>query len=781
MMRDQVNGYHPIEALSALSRQAKVGSEYVNPGLEPGIVWLRTDFFTPESLDLVVELHRAKAEKLTVFLVEHNHQGADNLKLLPLYAQPHHSPLYEFTSTQNTHYSLLVKLENSVSTFKPLLWHHESYIRESQLEFLSFGLFFGVLICLAIYNLIIFFAVRRQAYIWYAAYISTLVIWRAALYGVGGYLGIPHYQAQVNVMVPFVLLDMLFAFLFCIHFLETARHTYRLDKLLHAACWIIGIATLISTTLPIHITAAFVVLGLLIGAPLCVAAGIYCWNRGIRTARFYVASWVPLLIGAIVVQMALWEVIDSTHFTQNFIEVTILLEAFLMSLALADKLRQTEQEKIHLATHDPLTKLPNRNLVQLGLESFKSRVGFTLLQVKLTNLDDIRARLGLKVANAVLCICIERVNEWARSQRRAVTFEMLDLEPQKLGQLEHGVMVMAFRGTHVSLNELTGKISELITKSIDYKGISVNLKSHIGASVYPHHSQDIIQLIENTSYAIFEAQKKDLPVVAYTEDGSNRTKQRLAMMVDLRDALVSGNQLSLFIQPKISLTDNKVVGGEILLRWFHPKFGAIEPEEFIPLAEDAGLITDVTLWVLAEAVQINKIICEVIKNHHIAVNIRACDLLHESFIAQFTSILETNAVPRRSIYLEISESELHKNVGLIHLKMERLHQLGLLFSIDDFASDHVSLAQLANMPIREIKLDEYFVHYLDTDSQNQKLLKLVKSVSASLNADLLAEGVEDLSVLSYIQQQGVSKAQGYALAPPMSVSDYLLWIEKRNE
>ncbi|EWH09252.1 hypothetical protein DS2_13329 [Catenovulum agarivorans DS-2] len=778
MMRDQVNGYQHTEVVDVIKRHPIVDSDYINTGLQAGVTWISFDFTTTKPSDFIFELKRAKASRVSVFFFESTEP--ENALLLSSFEIKHHSPIYQLSTTSDTQYTLLIRLENSSTTFKPVLWSYSEYQQHAHIEFLTMGLFFGVLICLALYNLIIFFAVRRQAYIWYAGYILALVVWRSALYGLWSYMDIPLYTQAAYLLVPFVLLDILFAMLFCIHFLETARHAFYLDKIMHAVCWVLGIATLISTTLPIHVTISFVVFGLAIGGFICVVVGCYCLYKGVRIARFYVASWIPLVIGAFIVQLAVWEVIPSTHFTQTFIEVTILLEAFLMSLALADKLRQTEREKVHLATHDPLTRLPNRNLVQLGLESFKSRVGFTLIQLKLTNLDEIRLKLGLKVANAVLCRCVEQLNAWARVQRRAVTFEMLDLEPQKLGQLDHGVMVMAFRGTHVALSELAKQVQDILKDPIEYHSAQVHIDCHMGASIYPHHSQDIMQLLENTSFAVVDAQRKQLPVLVYAEDRANEVQFKLELLDDLKKALISGNELSLCLQPKINLNDKSIVGAEVLLRWIHPKYGVIEPNDFIPLAKDAGIISDLSFWVITEALQTNKLIQQISPQHHICVNVCATDLVSELFVEHVKHSLEDFNMPQNSLILEISEAELFERIGLIHLNVEKLKVFGVGLSIDDFASARSALAELSRIPIKEIKIDACYIQQASLDDLNQSVINLIQSVARVIGAEIVAEGVEEPVSHQYLIEQGIPFAQGFHLAKPMPIGEYLEWLKAQQ-
>ena len=778
MMRDQINGYQHNEVVDVIKRHPMVGSDYINPGLQPGVTWISFDFSTTVASDFIFELKRAKAARVAVFFFETPHP--ENALVLQSFDIKHHSPIYQLSTSANTQYTLLIRMENSAATFKPVLWSYVDYQQHAHIEFLTMGLFFGVLICLALYNLIIFFAVRRQAYVWYAGYILALVVWRSALYGLWSYLDIPLYTQAAYLLVPFVLLDILFALLFCIHFLETARHAFYLDKIIHVVCWMLGIATLISTTLPIHATVSFVVFGLALGGFICLAAGGYCLYKGVRIARFYVASWIPLVIGAVIVQLAVWEIIPSTHFTQTFIEVTILLEAFLMSLALADKLRQTEREKVHLATHDPLTRLPNRNLVQLGLEGFKSRVGFTLIQIKLTNLDQIRLKLGLKVANAVLCRCVELLNDWARVQRRAVTFEMLDLEPQKLGQLDHGVMVMAFRGTHVALTDLAKQVQAVLKDPIEYHSALVQVDCHMGASIYPHHSQDIMQLLENTSFAVVDSQHKQLPILVYAEDRANEVQFKLELLNDLKKALVSGNELSLSLQPKFVVDSKTVIGAEVLLRWIHPKYGVIEPLDFIPLAKDAGIIADLSFWVINEALQTNKLIQQINSQHHICVNVCASDLVSDAFIKHIQKLISGYALDGSTLLLEISEAELFEQIGLIHLNIEKLRALGVGISIDDFASARSALAELSRLPIKEIKIDACFIQQAGLEDLNQSVISLIRAMAVALNAEIVAEGVEDEVSYQYLQSQDIQLAQGFYLGKPMVIAEYLDWLKSQE-
>ncbi|KMT65956.1 EAL domain-containing protein [Catenovulum maritimum] len=780
-IQDFEGGYLPEEAAASILTYPVNQSDYVNPGLKPSIIWygLELENTTFNSKQIILELQRAKPEQLDLYLFE-----KDNLKnysLIPAIPELHNSPLFEIEIRPKTRYILMFRMVNASISFLPIIAEPNYFYSEKNIEFIKLGLFFGVLVALALYNLIIFFAVRRLAYVWYAFYIFCLIIWRSVLYGFSIYFDVPNHLAVSLIMLPFLLLDILFSLLFCIHFLDTSKNTYKLDKFLNLLCWLVGLFALLSVTLPLHISTALLMSSIIICGAACIITACYSWYNGVKTARFYVISWVPLIFSALLVQLAAWQVIQTTSFTQNIIEITILVEAFLMSLALADKLRESELQKVHLATHDPMTHLPNRNLVQIGLENFKSRVGFTLVQIKLDGLDKIRMSLGLKISNEVLCILVERLNEWAKQRRRAVTFEMQTLEPQKLGQLDHGIMVMAFRGGHENLAQIANDISEIVLQPIEYKSVVMSVRAYIGASIYPHHSQDIVQLIENTHFAVAEAQRKNLTMVLFAEDKVHAARHRLELMSDLKNGIKNGSELSLFLLPKVSISSQSIVGAEVLLRWFHPKYGVISPLEFVPLAKECGIMNELTLWVIREALELNSLVLDKIQDHHISVNILSADAVSENFVENVAEILKQADMKPNQLMLELQESELNQSRGYIHLAFEKLSKLGVKLGIDDFGSGLSSISYLSVLPIDEIKIDGEFTRDIANNEFNHKVISNILSLSKSLGATVLAEGIEDKESLEFFKQSNCDLAQGFYLAKPMSISDYMHWIDKHEQ
>lgn len=558
----------PQQALAVFSKQQieNIEAEFINPGNLPLDSWILIE---KPKLNLqehyLLELERGKARHIDVYSLDQ----AGNFSLLEPLPRLHYHPIFLLSPEQNSATHLLIKLDYSVGVFKPVLWEYQEYIMGSHYDLVQSALFFGILLCLAIYNLVIFFAVRQQAYIWYALYIFALIIWRGCVLGYAAFFGIPHYAAQIYITEPLVMLDILFALLFCMHFLGTAQVSYRLDKFMYAMCFLVGFGALVSPILPSQEAILLIAMALVITVPLCIISSFLAIRRKVRAAKYYFMSWIPLVVTVVLVQLTVWKVIESYHFAVTMIHYAILLEVFLMSLALADKLRFEQAQKNYFATHEPVTRLPNRHLINISLENLKAYSGFAVVLIRIDQFNQLEQMFGYKVTNEILREVSLRLNKWSKLKRRAVIFDVVELEAQKVGYFENGCFVIGLRGKQHDFNALCKQVNELLGKPVEPFGVAIDVCASIGVSLYPDHGKKTSELLENANLAAVKSACQHELCNTYKKTDSQTFKARFDDLRLIAGDLKNKTNFSLSFAPLVLLSNQKAVAWQSHLLWYN--------------------------------------------------------------------------------------------------------------------------------------------------------------------------------------------------------------------
>jgi EAL domain-containing protein (putative c-di-GMP-specific phosphodiesterase class I) len=248
--------------------------------------------------------------------------------------------------------------------------------------------------------------------------------------------------------------------------------------------------------------------------------------------------------------------------------------------------------------------------------------------------------------------------------------------------------------------------------------------------------------------------------------------ERLALENSLRRAL-ERNEFVLHYQPKVDLATNELVGAEALIRWNHPDLGLVHPAQFIPLAEETGLIVPIGAWVLREACRQNRAWQEAgMPLIGVAVNLSAHQFRDEGLRQTIAEALGTSGLPPAYLELEITESMIMQNAERAIEILQRFRDMGTLVSIDDFGTGYSSLGYLKSFPIDSLKIDRSFVRDVPSDSDDVAITQAIIAMAHSLNLKVIAEGVENDEQLDFLREQGCDQVQGYLMSPPVSALEF---------
>jgi predicted signal transduction protein with EAL and GGDEF domain len=304
----------------------------------------------------------------------------------------------------------------------------------------------------------------------------------------------------------------------------------------------------------------------------------------------------------------------------------------------------------------------------------------------------------------------------------------------------------------------------------------VDIGAGIGIAGYPEHGVDGEELLGKTEIAMYTAKQRNDGAVVYDEAIDKGSQQNLSLLTELRQA-VEGNELRLFMQPKITFASGQVVGAEALVRWQHPVRGNVFPDQFIPFAEQTGFIRVLTQWVLERSAELCHALAMRGVHLKISVNLSTRDLLDPDLPIKFGEIFMRHQVSPGAFCLEITESAIMDDPVRAQQTLERLHAMGCDLSIDDFGTGYSSLAYLKRLPVDELKIDKSFVLNMASDVGDAKIVRSTIDLGHNMGLRVVAEGVESEAAWNILAEMGCDQGQGYFMSRPMPADQLAGWVE----
>jgi diguanylate cyclase (GGDEF)-like protein len=431
---------------------------------------------------------------------------------------------------------------------------------------------------------------------------------------------------------------------------------------------------------------------------------------------------------------------------------------------MADR-RRAEEQLTQLANYDPLTSLANRTLCEhkLGRAIVRARSGHAQLAVLFLDLDrfkTINDSLGHNIGDEVL----KRV---AQRLQRSVT------ERDTVARLSGDEFILLIEDAEdrEDLNMLSERILRVIGKPMLLGETELRVTASIGITLLAEDSPDVKSLLANADTALYRAKKLGRNCAEFfTPDMHEAALQRLKREVELRKAL-RRDELKLHYQPLYDLPSGKLMGVEALLRWQSHEFGLVPPSEFIPLAEDTGLIIPIGEWVLREACKQAVRWREICGEHfHMAVNLSARQFTAPDLAGTVGRILGETGLPPSALLLEITESVTLGNEENNMQELRKLRGLGIRLALDDFGTGNSSLGYLKRFPIEVLKLDQSFVRDVAHNPQDAAVARATIRLANTLGLHVVAEGVENEAQLAWLQGEDCALIQGYLLSEPLDES-----------
>jgi diguanylate cyclase (GGDEF)-like protein len=431
-------------------------------------------------------------------------------------------------------------------------------------------------------------------------------------------------------------------------------------------------------------------------------------------------------------------------------------------------------EKERQSLHDALTGLPNRKLLQNRAAQALAdavRDGHTaaVLIIDLDRFKEVNDTLGHHVGDELLKQVGRRLDDVLRPGDTVA----------RLGGDEFAILLPEIRDVSVAA-DVADRIRLTLAVPFDLNGLTFELEGSIGIALCPEDGTDIDLLMQRADVAMYLAKETRARWERYSAERDRNSPERLGMLGDLRRALEDG-ELVLHYQPKADLRTGDIVGVEALVRWRHRRRGLIFPDEFIPMAEQSGLIHSITSCVidaglsqLAEWRRDGLVL-------QLAINVSVRDLHDPRFVEQVKMALERFAIPSSQLVLEITEGVVMADPERVLLTLNALNGLGVRLSLDDFGAGYSSLTYLKRLPVSEIKIDKSFVMRMDVDEDDARIVRSTIDLGQGLGLRVVAEGVETAQAWARLARLGCDIAQGYFLSRPIPGDELAQFVTRHRE
>jgi diguanylate cyclase (GGDEF)-like protein len=438
--------------------------------------------------------------------------------------------------------------------------------------------------------------------------------------------------------------------------------------------------------------------------------------------------------------------------------------------------KRAEDKIVHMAYHDSLTNLPNRlhfdeRLKTCFDEAERNGNRMAVIFFDLDRFKVINDTLGHHVGDRLLQYLARKLQIYVKEKDIVARF----------GGDEFIILLSDIAHIDEAAQFAKG-IPELLKEPFMYEDQELFVTASIGISLYPNDGTDAETLLKNADIAMYRSKEKGGNSYHYYHpDMNKRSLHRLNLEIHLRKAL-ERNEFRVFYQPIVDLRNGKIFGMESLVRWHHPQWGMISPAEFIPLAEETGLIVPIGNWVLRQACIQNQ---EWQKLGHpplcVSVNISAIQFHQPQFVNFIEKTLEETGLDPKLLCLEITENVAMTNVSYIMDTMQKLRALGVFISIDDFGTGYSSFSYLKRFRVHTLKIDQSFIRDLTSDEETAAIVTALIAMSRQLKIKSLAEGVETQEQLDFLISQGCDEIQGYVFSKPMPAEDFELMIKENKQ
>ncbi len=439
-----------------------------------------------------------------------------------------------------------------------------------------------------------------------------------------------------------------------------------------------------------------------------------------------------------------------------------------------DRLENEKKELYAVARTDSLSGLANRNalmeyLTRLIASSKRDEKEFAMLFLDLDHFKSVNDALGHNVGDDLL----KKISTIIDNVLRPNDFVA------RVGGDEFVIIIQEYNSLH-ELTTIIDRIQKTLTQTWVIQTNPINISSSVGIAFYPKDGDTLVSLMKNSDIAMYEAKKNGRSRYHFfTEALNQRVQDAIQLEKDMKEAL-KNDEFELYYQPKVDISNGKIVAAEALIRWISPTKGMISPDAFIPLADENGFIVELGEWIYKTAIKQQTFFKQAGIDIKISINLSPKQLLVEGFVDSFTkSIKESEAKPS-SIDVEITENLFYQHNDKNMEILGAIHDYGVSISLDDFGTGYSSLSYLKDFPIDYLKIDKSFLDDFDNE-RGRVFIETIVKMGQTLKMQIIAEGVETVEQLEYLKSIDCDQYQGYYCSKPMNVKDFKsFYLEKKS-
>jgi EAL domain-containing protein (putative c-di-GMP-specific phosphodiesterase class I)/GGDEF domain-containing protein len=789
----------------------KAEKNNVSFGFSHSPFWLRLNINNAEikTKNLVFEIAYPLLDDVTFYVMQQNGtiRSLNIGDSKPFYPRDieHPNMLIRFQLKAGQNVDLYARVQTKGSMILPVKIWQENHFFESAAKEQKFHFFYyGSLFTIILINLAIFFTLREKLYLYYSLATTGYILFFITARGYGQQLFLSQFPAINSQLflssMPFLAL---FSLLFAREFLQTKQHSRFLDMAIRGMIYFEYFNMVAAVVLDYNTAVRISAVSAIVLFVILFLAGPISWLAKSRSGVFFTIAWIPLTIGFAMTAGRSSGILQNNFFTEYAMQLGSGLEVLILTLALADRLYREREEKMiaqdiniqkeqqrltiqnqlsETMMRDPITNLPNRNRFELLVNSMFNNnkdERFVIFVARVTRINEITRTLGISSVERIFSTISERMNMSISRMPGVVITQSSQGTTDAIFHLAGDTFGALIRQDIFEENrEQYHSFIKKLSLPIEMDLLSIELEPLVGCALYPEHGLDAAQLIRNALVAMESSQNATDQIRYYDNAFDIYNESRLTLMSDLREAL-KNNEPVLHYQPKLNLKDDTIVGLEALIRWQHPKQGFVSPADFVPLAEQTGVIKELTLWVIDRAAKDLQWLRSIGYLGNLSINISAKDLLSEQLKGQIAEILEKYQVDPSKIFLELTETAAmdEPEAGLIALK--QLTALGLKISIDDFGAGYSSLSYLKQLPASEIKLDRSLIMDITHCESSRIIVKASIDMAHGLGYKVVTEGVEDIKTYQVMKELDCDELQGFWLCKPKPLQDIGEWLSSR--
>jgi diguanylate cyclase (GGDEF)-like protein len=425
--------------------------------------------------------------------------------------------------------------------------------------------------------------------------------------------------------------------------------------------------------------------------------------------------------------------------------------------------------------YDPLTRLPNENVCKVDLDNILkqqklSRHTLAFITLNISNQDSIKMNYSHSVCNKALKLLANKLTDYTNDKTVIYRFQ------------QNQFVILRNSPNHRGINQFAEKLYQVCSQTFHVEHFDIVFNPVIGIALAPFDGSSMEELRHNSYLAMHTKDEGNKAHLSFFDQVmATKEQATLQLTKSLKNSIVN-NEFVLHFQPKVDLETGQIIGAEALIRWNSPEHGFIPPTVFIPLAEQVGVISDITLWVIENSINACKYWHKLGFNKLcVAVNLSAADFKRGNLSTYTMSTLHQAKLSAHFLELELTESMVMEDINHIQKQINELCAFGIAFSIDDFGTGYSNLGYLTKFNVSSIKLDRSFVMNIRHSSNELQIVKAIIEMSKSLNITNIAEGIEDIATAKLLTQLGCEVGQGYLWSKPLPQEEFIALLSDENK